>query len=85
MKPSARTSRLTRRQFIATTAATLAAPAFIPASVLGAEGRPAPSERIVVGIVGWGMQGPYNTKMLMAEKEFPMEPGDDRGHDPLVR
>src|SRR5215204_179362 len=59
---SSRQSRtVTRRQFIATTAAAIAAPTFIPASALGKDGRPAPSERIVVGIVGWGMMGPGNT------------------------
>src|SRR5437764_5447608 len=64
------TSRnFSRRQFLATTAAAIAAPTFIPASALGKDGRPAPSERIVMGIVGWGMMGPGNTKGLMAEKD----------------
>ena len=34
-----------------------AAPAFVPASALGKEGRPAPSERIGVGVIGTGSRG----------------------------
>ncbi len=61
--------RISRRRFLATTAAAAAAPAFIPAHVLGGEGRPAPSERITVGIVGWGMQGPGNTRDLLNQPD----------------
>ena len=59
---------MTRRRFLAVTGATgaaLSVPTFIPASALGREGRPAPSERITVGIVGWGMIAPDNTRGLM--------------------
>lgn len=65
MKSSKRRQGFSRRQFLATTAAAIAAPTIIPSHVLGAD---APSERIVIAIVGWGMQGPHNTRMLMAEK-----------------
>lgn len=58
---------VTRRQFIAATAVAIAAPTFIPASALGRDGRPAPSDRIVVGIVGWGMMGPGNTDGLIKQ------------------
>jgi len=51
------------------TAAAVAAPTIIPASALGKDGHAPPSERIVVGIVGWGMMGPANTDGLMAEKD----------------
>lgn len=47
----------------------VAAPTIIPASALGKEGRPAPSERIVMGVVGWGMQGPSNTGSFLREKD----------------
>ena len=67
MKPAF--SRISRRRFLATTAVALAAPTFIPASALGRDGRAAPSERIVMGVVGWGMMGPGNTKGFMAEKD----------------
>src|ERR1044071_5471477 len=67
MKPIAHT--ISRRRFIATTAAAVAAPTIIPASALGADGRPAPSERITMGVVGWGMQAPSNTGNFMREAD----------------
>jgi predicted dehydrogenase len=50
-------SQVTRRGFLKGLAATAAAPYIIQASALGAEGRPAPSERITMGFVGVGGQG----------------------------
>ncbi|MCX5674919.1 MAG: Gfo/Idh/MocA family oxidoreductase [Planctomycetota bacterium] len=50
-------SRVTRRLFLKGVAAAAAAPYFIPASALGAEGPPAPSNRITMGFVGVGGQG----------------------------
>src|SRR5207247_5101018 len=61
--------KISRRRFIATTAAAVAAPTIIPASALGAAGRPAPSERITMGVVGWGMQGRSNTGSFMRESD----------------
>src|SRR5205809_8149272 len=61
--------KISRRRFIATAAAAVAAPSIIPASALGAAGRPAPSERITMGVVGWGMQGPSNTGNFMREPD----------------
>jgi len=61
-------ARLSRRSFLKITGAAgaaLAFPTFIPASALGRDGRPPPSERITLGIVGWGMQGPGNTDEFM--------------------
>jgi len=50
-----------RRRFLRTAAtATLAAPTVVPASVLGAEGATAPSERIRVGLIGCGHMGRVN-------------------------
>jgi predicted dehydrogenase len=48
--------RVNRRLFLKGAAA-VAAPLVIPASVFGAEGRPAPSNRITMGFVGVGGQG----------------------------
>jgi len=59
---------MSRRQFLkvaGATGAAIALPTFIPATALGRGGRPAPSGRITVGIVGWGMIAPDNTKGLM--------------------
>lgn len=36
----------------------------VPVTVLG-QGQTAPSSRIVMGVVGWGMQGPGNTRAFM--------------------
>jgi predicted dehydrogenase len=59
-------SHLTRRQFVKTAAAACAAPLIIPASAWGAEGNPAPSERITVGMIGVGRQAKYlNLKQFL--------------------
>ncbi len=55
--------RHSRRRFLQQPAAAGAIsgfPAIVPASVLGAEGRPAPSNRITVGAIGVGGQGNGN-------------------------
>src|SRR5512137_2965690 len=52
-----------RRRFLRSTALLGAAaglPALVPSSVLGAPGRPAPSNRITVGAIGMGGQGTGN-------------------------
>ncbi len=46
-----------RRRFLQASAAAIAAPTIVPASVLGREGKTAPSNRISVGIVGLGSRG----------------------------
>ena len=65
MNKSSLSSGINRRQFLATAGLAIAAPTFIPASALGRADKPAPSNRIVVGSVGWGMMGPDNTGELM--------------------
>ena len=50
-------SLVTRRLFLKGVAAAATAPYIIPASALGGEGRPAPSDRITMGFVGVGGQG----------------------------
>ena len=49
--------QIARRVFLKGMLATGAAPYFVPASALGADGRPAPSNRIAMGFVGVGGQG----------------------------
>jgi predicted dehydrogenase len=68
MKPSLSGLRINRRRFIVATGAAVAAPTIIPASVLGRANAAAPSERITMGVVGWGMQGPGNTKSFLSHK-----------------
>jgi predicted dehydrogenase len=82
---SSHKSGFSRRQFIATTAAAIAAPTFIPASALGRDGRPAPSDRVVVGIVGWGMMGPGNTDGLMGQKDCQVVAACDLDKGPLKK
>lgn len=48
------TPRTSRRRFLAQSVAALGFPTIIPATAIGKGGRPAPSERITVAIVGWG-------------------------------
>ena len=54
-------SAMTRRRFLTAASLALTAPAIVPSSVFGADGQTAPSNRITMGVVGWGMQGPGNT------------------------
>jgi predicted dehydrogenase len=77
--------KFSRRQFIATTATALAMPTFIPASALGKAGRPSPSNRIVIGIVGWGMMGPGNTNGFIDEKDCQVVAACDLDSRPLQR
>ncbi len=42
------------------------APTIIPSSALGLGGKTAPSNRITMGVVGWGMQGPGNTRAFLS-------------------
>ncbi len=58
------TKRLSRRQFLGAAAA-VAAPTIVPASVFGKPGRPAPADRINVGLIGCGGQGNYDLKNHM--------------------
>lgn len=65
MKRFSKNSQFTRRSFLAATGLALAAPTIVPLSALGRGGQAAPSERVVMGVVGWGMQGPGNTSEFM--------------------
>ncbi|NOY41272.1 MAG: Gfo/Idh/MocA family oxidoreductase [Planctomycetes bacterium] len=50
-------TKSTRRRFLKSTAAAVAAPMIVPASALGLEGKVAPSNRLVMGLVGCGIHG----------------------------
>src|SRR3954464_15430512 len=65
MNKSSRHAGMNRRHFLATMGVAIAAPTIIPASALGLEGKAAPSERVTLGVVGWGMQGPSNTDAFL--------------------
>jgi len=51
------TSRVSRRRFVRTAAAAVAAPAIVPRSVFGQGDNSAPNDRIGVGIIGPGKMG----------------------------
>ena len=56
-------SKVTRRQFIKSTAvagAALAFPTIIPATALGKGGKPSPSERVTVALIGCGGRSGYS-------------------------
>ena len=65
MKPHS-SPGISRRRFLTTTAAALALPAIVPGSLFGQN---RPSNRINIGIIGWGMQGPGNAQAFMFEED----------------
>ena len=56
----------TRRRFLQGTAAAIGFPSIVPSSVFGQN---APSNRITMGVVGWGMMGPGNTGKFLREAD----------------
>lgn len=58
-----------RRTFLKQTLVLSAAPCLVPAAALGAEGRPAPSNRIVMGCIGMGGQGKGDMGGFLGFKE----------------
>ena len=62
-------SAITRRHFLAGTASALAFPTIIPASALGKDGRPAPSERITMGAIGFGTIAHSTVPNFLAAEE----------------
>src|SRR5436190_5248062 len=57
-----------RRRFLAQSAVALGFPTIIPATALG-KGRPAPSNRITVGVFGWGtIAGDWTPSFLNNDK-----------------
>jgi predicted dehydrogenase len=58
-----------RRQFLKTAGAALVLPTILPSSVFGGDGKTAPSNRINLGVIGMGWQGPSNTKSFLVEDD----------------
>jgi len=65
-------SKWSRRQFLGQTAAFGAAAYIIPASALGKGSRPAPSERITMGVIGVGGQGDRDMRAFMGHRSVQM-------------
>jgi predicted dehydrogenase len=69
MKKDSR-NQINRRDFLAATGAAMVLPLILPGcATTSASKRPRPSNRINLGVVGWGMQGPGNTKSFLAEDD----------------
>jgi predicted dehydrogenase len=62
-------TKLTRRNFLKTTAVALGMPTIIPASALGKNGTVAPSNRIVVGGIGIGPRGREVLKGFLSQAD----------------
>jgi predicted dehydrogenase len=62
-------NKISRRHFLATAGAAVVLPMIVPSCAVGRAGRSRPSNRINLGIVGWGMQGPGNTKSFLFEDD----------------
>jgi predicted dehydrogenase len=63
------TTRTTRRAFLKTAGAAVAAPCVITTAALGANGRPPASERIVMGGVGIGHRGSYDLSCFLPQPD----------------
>jgi len=59
----------TRRTFLKATAAALAAPSIVPASVFGRDGRVPPSERIIMAGIGIGSRGTHDLRWMIRESD----------------
>ena len=66
-KNNASRSRSSRREFLRLAAAAVAAPYVITSAALGADGRPAASDRIVMGGVGLGNQGSGDQRNFLGD------------------
>jgi predicted dehydrogenase len=66
------TRTMTRRALLGRTGAALAAPYVITTAALGNQDRPAPSERIVMGMIGCGGRGMSNLSSFLANADVHM-------------
>lgn len=86
-RPDTTASTTSRRRFLFQSAAALGFPAIIPATALGKAGRPAPSERITVAVLGWGTIATHwtpsflnNEKCQVVAVADPMKEGSNYGY-----
>ena len=68
MKPKTNNS-VSRRQFLKTAGAAIVLPTILPGCVMGRKGRTTASNKITLGVVGWGMQGPGDTAGFLYEQD----------------
>jgi predicted dehydrogenase len=68
MKPI-KNNQFNRRQFLKTAGAAIVLPTILPGCVMGRKGRTTASGKITLGVIGWGMQGPNNTRSFLVEED----------------
>ena len=66
MNKSLITKRFNRRQFLKAAGAAVVLPTILPSCVMG---RRSPSNKVTMGVIGWGMQGPGNTNSFLVEED----------------
>jgi predicted dehydrogenase len=62
-------NQINRRDFIATSAAAAILPLILPGCATGTNARPRASNRINLGVIGMGWQGPGNTQNFLAQSD----------------
>jgi predicted dehydrogenase len=72
-----------RRRFLKVAGAAIALPTILPSSVFGRAGNVAPSNRITLGVVGWGMMGPGNTQSFLYQDDCQVVAACDLDQDHL--
>ena len=77
-------SGISRRRFITTAAAAITLPLILPGCATGSPRRTRPSNRINLGVIGWGMQGPGNTKSFLVEDDCQVVAACDLDKDALA-
>ena len=58
-----------RRHFLKAAGAALVLPAILPGCATSGMRRPSASNRITMGVIGWGLQGPGNAKSFLVEED----------------
>src|ERR1700722_2916123 len=66
---SKKSNQYNRRQFLKAAGAAIVLPTILPGCAMGRSGRNSASNKITLGVIGWGMQGPNNTKAFMVEDD----------------
>ena len=81
---SKQTNQVNRRHFLKTAGAAIILPTILPGCVLGRGGKTPPSGKINMGVVGWGMQGPSNTRSFLVENDCHVVAACDLDKDALA-
>src|SRR5271163_4713785 len=66
---SSNATKTNRRHFLKVTGAAIVLPTILPGSVFGGSGTTTPSNRVNLGVIGMGWQGPGNTQAFLAEAD----------------